>query len=269
MNTQARRRLLLIGIGVGSVEHVTAQAARALGGVDVVFTVDKGDAKADLNALRAEICAAHARPGMRTVAVAEPERDRNPVDYPAEVRRWHDARAQVWAQALRTELAPGQVGAFLVWGDPALYDSTLRILDTVTGTMDTVDATDLELVVEVIPGITAVQVLTAAHRVPLNTIGGAVHVTTGRRLRDDAARAQPGDTLVVMLDAGSAHAELDGAEWDIWWGAHLGAADQVLLDGPLAQVGEQITAAKAAARERHGWVMDTYLLRRRSDPVQE
>lgn len=263
MSTQARRRLLLIGIGVGSVEHVTAQAARALGAVDVVFTVDKGEAKADLNALRAEICAAHARPGLRTVAVAEPERDRNPADYTEEVQRWHDARAQVWAQALRTELAPGQVGAFLVWGDPALYDSTLRILETVTGTTATADVAGLALSVQVIPGITAVQVLTAAHCIPLNTIGGAVHVTTGRRLRTDAARAQPGDTLVVMLDAGSAHAELDGAQWDVWWGAHLGAADEVLLAGPLAQVGKQITAAKAAARERHGWVMDTYLLRRR------
>lgn len=260
MSARAGRRLLLIGIGVGSVEHVTAQAARALGEVDVVFTVDKGEAKADLNALRAEICAAHARPGLRTVAVAEPERDRDPGDYAAEVRRWHDARAQVWAQALATELAPGQVGAFLVWGDPALYDSTLRILDTVAGTAV---GTGLELSVQVIAGVTSVQVLTAAHRIPLNTIGGAVHVTTGRRLRDDAARAQPGDTLVVMLDAGSAHAELEGAQWDIWWGAHLGAADEVLLAGPLAQVGEQITAAKAAARERHGWVMDTYLLRRR------
>ncbi|MEO6879871.1 MAG: precorrin-6A synthase (deacetylating), partial [Mycobacteriaceae bacterium] len=168
-----------------------------------------------------------------------------------------DARAQVWARALRTELELGQVGAFLVWGDPALYDSTLRILDTVTGA-------GLELSLEVVPGITAVQVLTAAHRIPLNTIGGAVHVTTGRRLGADAARAQPGDTLVVMLDAGSAHAELDGAQWDIWWGAHLGAADQVLLAGPLALVGGQITAAKAAARVRHGWVMDTYLLRRSS-----
>ncbi len=258
------RRLSLIGMGVGSVEHVTGQAVRALGEVDVVLTVDKGETKADLNGLRTEILARHARPGVRTISVAEPERDRHPADYDAEVRRWHDARAQVWARALHDEIAPGQRGAFLVWGDPALYDSTLRILDTVL-------ATGLELAVDVVPGVTAVQVLTAAHRIPLNTIGGAVHVTTGRRLLIDAARAQPSDTLVVMLDAASAHAGLDGSAWDVWWGAHLGADDEVLVAGPLDVVGAEITAAKAAARQRHGWVMDTYLLRRRggSDAAQE
>lgn len=93
-----RRMVLLIGMGVGDPESLTHEASRALAGADVLFTVDKGAAKADLNALRAEICARYARPGLRVVELDEPTRDRAPADYPAEVRRWHAARAAVWAR---------------------------------------------------------------------------------------------------------------------------------------------------------------------------
>lgn len=251
------RRLRLIGIGVGSVEHVTAEAVAALHEVDVVFTVDKGETMDDLNVLRRQICDRYGRPGLRTVAVHEPDRDRDPADYPSEVRRWHDARAQVWADALRDELSESTVGAFLVWGDPALYDSTLRILDTIA------DRGHVALDVDVIPGITSVQVLTARHRIPLNTIGGPVRITTGRRLVDDAAGADPAESIVVMLDGGSAFAGLDPTAWDIWWGAYLGSSDEILLAGALADVGDRITATKREARARVGWVMDVYLLRRR------
>ena len=37
----------------------------------------------------------------------------------------------IYETLLLNQLAEGEVGAFLVWGDPALYDSTLRILDAV------------------------------------------------------------------------------------------------------------------------------------------
>ena len=67
---------------------------------------------------------------------------------------------------IREELADGQHGAFLVWGDPSLYDSTLRIVDQVAA-MKTV-AFELD----VIPGITSVQALAARHKIALNRIGG-------------------------------------------------------------------------------------------------
>lgn len=249
-----RRSVALIGMGVGDPESLTYEASRALAGVDVLFTVDKGPTKADLNALRAEICARHAKPGLRVVEVGEPERDRSPADYGAEVRRWHAARADVWAQALRTELDEAGQGAFLVWGDPALYDSTLRIFDDLRarGLVD-VD-------VRVIPGISSVQVLAARHRVPLNAVGGAVHITTGRQL---AAEAAGQDSLVVMLDGAAAWLDLAAEEWEIYWGAYLGGADEITIGGPLAEVGERIAAVKQAARTRKGWIMDVYLLRRR------
>ena len=91
---------------------------------------------------------------------------------------------------IREELADGQHGAFLVWGDPSLYDSTLRILDQVAA-MKTV-AFDLD----VIPGITSVQALAARHRIALNRIGEPIQITTGRQL----AKGMTADNVVVMLD---------------------------------------------------------------------
>lgn len=38
--------------------------------------------------------------------------------------------------------------------------------------------------------------------------------------------------------------------------------EQVLDHGPLPEAGPRITATRAAERERHGWIMDTYLLRK-------
>ncbi|WP_007520310.1 MULTISPECIES: precorrin-6A synthase (deacetylating) [Pseudofrankia] len=249
-----RRVVLLIGMGVGDPESLTHAASRALASADVLFTVDKGEAKADLNALRARVCAAYAGPGLRVVEVDEPERDRAPADYQAEVRRWHAARAAVWAKALLTELDEGGRGAFLVWGDPALYDSSLRILDDIRerGLVD-VD-------VQVVPGISSVQALTARHRIPLNTVGGSVHITTGRRLAAEAAGL---DSVVVMLDGAAAWQGLDAADWDIYWGAYLGGDDEIALAGPLAELSARIAAVKREARARKGWIMDVYLLRRR------
>ena len=57
----------------------------------------------------------------------------------------------VWADAIASELGPDDVGAFLAWGDPSLYDSTLRILDRV--------AQHVDIDYDVVPGITAIQAL--------------------------------------------------------------------------------------------------------------
>jgi precorrin-6A synthase len=39
-------------------------------------------------------------------------------------------------------------------------------------------------------------------------------------------------------------------------------ADQMILSGPLAEVGGKIAAARQDARERHGWIMDSYIIKR-------
>ncbi len=109
-----------------------------------------------------------------------------------------------------------------------------------------------------VPGITSVQALTAAHRILLNRIGADVAITTGRNLADGVL---PADSTVVMLDGDPAFDHLD-PELTIYWGAYLGSPDEILLAGRLGTVGPEIRRLRAEARARHGWIMDTYLLRK-------
>lgn len=246
------RQIRVIGIGTGDPEHLTLQAVRALSDVDAVFVLDKRAETADLVEIRKRICAAHIRNPYRVVTVEDPPRERHPADYGATVEAWHAARAERLETAFAAELEAGQVGAILVWGDPALYDSTLRILDRIAS------RGRLALNYAVIPGLSSVQVLAARHGVPLNAIGGPVLITTGRRLA--AGWPEGADSVVVMLDGDPRFAHLD-PDLTVYWGAYLGSPDEILVSGRLGTVGDEIRKVRAEARARHGWIMDIYLLR--------
>jgi len=249
------RNILIIGIGAGNPDHMTVEAIEALNRADVLFIPDKGEEKAALRALRETICRRFIREqGYRTVPVAIPKRAEAGENYRGVVDDWHERIAGSYRALFEAELGEGQNGALLVWGDPALYDSTLRIMERVA-------ASGLALDWQVYPGISSVQVLAARHRIPLNSIGGPILVTTGRRLAAGFPADQ--DSVVVMLDGEQAFAAIDPQGIDVWWGAYLGTADEILLSGPLAEISDEITRVRAEARARHGWIMDTYLLRRR------
>lgn len=251
------RTLYVIGIGPGDPEQVTVQAVNALNRVDVFFVLDKGEVKADLVELREQILLRYVeRPGYRVVHGRDPERDRSGDRYGEAVRDWRRRRADVCEQLVREELPDGQVGAFLVWGDPALYDGTIGIVEDLAG------RGSLDLDWRVVPGVSSVSALAARHRVGLNQVGGAVQVTTGRRLR--AGLPQGVDDVVVMLDAHGAFADIAEPDLQIYWGAYVGTPDEILVAGPLSQVADRILALRAQARERKGWIMDSYLLRRRA-----
>lgn len=247
------KTLLLIGIGAGDPEHITVQGINALNRANVLFVLDKGQATEDLVRMRLQICQRYIRePGYRVVQVSDPQRDSTTACYTAGVEDWHDQRAEVFTHLIEDQLADGECGAFLLWGEPALYDSTLRILDRVrAGGCNDFDH-------EVIPGISSVQALAARHRIALNTIGQPIRITTGRKLV-----AEDLDNVVVMLDAHCAFAAFVDENVDIYWGAYIGTPDEILIAGKLSEVCEQIRQARSAARARKGWVMDTYLLRRR------
>ncbi len=244
--------LSLIGIGTGDPAHLTLQAIRAINAADLILIPCKGAEKAELADLRRTILAdVLTNPATRIADVELPRRDAGRADYRAGVEDWHDAIAAAWHGAIATA-GPG-IGrvALLIWGDPGLYDSSLRIAARLSPPPR----------IEVIPGITAVQTLTAAHGIPLNEIGAPFVVTTGRQLRTDGW-PEGVDTAVVMLDGECSFRHLDPAGIEIWWGAYLGMAQAITLSGPLAEAGPRIEAARAAARARHGWIMDVYLLRR-------
>ncbi|SDH77849.1 MULTISPECIES: precorrin-6A synthase (deacetylating) [Bradyrhizobium] len=246
--------LLLVGIGTGNREHLTLQAIRALNSADLILIPRKGADKADLADLRRSICTeVVTNPAARIVEFDLPRRDQSNPDYRGGVDDWHDAIADVWSNTIRSELSGSGTVAFLVWGDPTLYDSTLRIASRLNPAPS----------VRVIPGITSIQALTASHAIPLNEIGAPFLVTTGRRLRD-AGWPAGADTLVVMLDGDCAFQHVDPADVTIWWGAYVGMPQQITLAGPLAETGPRILKARAEARENNGWIMDVYLLRRKS-----
>lgn len=246
--------LSLIGIGTGNPDHVTRQGVLALNAADLILVPRKGTGKADLAELRLQLCETLlTNPATQVVGFDMPVRDADDPDYAAAVNRWHDAIAEVWLATILTHFPAGGRVALLVWGDPSLYDSTLRIADRL--------ALQLPLAVSVVPGITALQALTAAHAIALNDINAPVTITTGRQLRDHGWPSSAG-TVAVMLDGHCAFQHLPPEDITIWWGAYLGMPQQICIAGPLAEVSGRIQAKRQSARAAHGWIMDTYLMRR-------
>lgn len=243
------RRLRVVGIGMGP-QHVTPEAAAAIASVDYVLAFGKSEDDPLLE-VRREVCRRHGDPPV--VVVADPPRERaeavvhDQAAYDDAVRGWHDERAAAYHAAI--DQHPGDL-ALLVWGDPSLYDSTLRIVDDLV-------RRGLELDVDVVPGISSLQLLAARHRIVLHEVGGPVHVTTGRRLREAIAAGQR--NVVAMLNRSLDLAGLD--DWAIWWGANLGAPGEELAAGRVADVRGEIALARERARTVDGWVMDLFLIR--------
>jgi precorrin-6A synthase len=245
-------RLSLIGIGCGDPAHLTRKAVDAINAADLILIPRKGEEKSELADLRRQICAdVLTNQATRVVEFDLPVRDSGRENYRAGVDDWHDAIAASWSREIVRHLGQDGRVALLIWGDPSLYDSSLRIARRLDPLPE----------IEVVPGITAIQALCAAHALPLNEIGEPFLVTTGRKLRD-GGWPDGVDTVVVMLDGGTAFEALKADGIRIWWGAYLGMPQQIILSGRLADIGADIVAARRAARERHGWIMDSYILKR-------
>jgi precorrin-6A synthase len=249
------RKIFVIGIGAGNPDYITMQAINALNEVDVFFVIDKGREKEDLLHLRKEICERYIKDkSYRTIQIQDPGRDRTSSSYESGVKAWHDQRAIVYERLIGQELGEGECGAFLVWGDPSLYDSTLRIIDQIIAR----GAIAFEF--EVIPGISSIQALASRHRITLNRIGRSVHITTGRKISEGLPDNI--DDVVVMLDAECSFRNVNDPEIDIYWGAYIGTEDEILVSGNLKGLMHDIERIRKEAKGKKGWIMDTYLLRR-------
>lgn len=243
-------KVWILGVGMGP-QHVTPEAVAALRSADYVVAPEKSSDDALLGLRRAVIDTHAAEVPM--VTVADPRRDRSPglttAGYEGAVADWHAARAARYAEVLG---ARGGTAAFLVWGDPSLYDSTIRIVEQVRDL-------GVELDYQVLPGISAPQLLAARHRIVLHPVGRPVHITTGRRLLEAVDGGQ--DNIVAMLN--KELAELSAlADWNIWWGANLGAPGERLVSGRVCDVLEEISTARAETQAEAGWVMDILLVRK-------
>jgi len=248
------RTISVVGIGSGDPGHLTVQAIAELNAADVVFMMDKGEDRHELIDVRQQICDRYITGGARIVTAADPPRDRTAEAYAAAVADWRTRRADIYERLITAELGEDGHGAFLAWGDPAFYDSTLHIL------RDVLARGRVGFAIRVIPGISSVQALAAQHQISLTRTGRPLHITTGRRLATEGFPANA-DDVVVMLDARAAFTAADGDD-EIYWGAYVGTADEILISGRVRDVAARIATEREAARERHGWIMDTYLLRR-------
>lgn len=238
----------IVGIGTGNPKHLTQEAIDAIRATDAFVVTSKNDGD-ELEAFRKTILADFARADAQIITVEDPKRDRTDDNYESKVDDWHAARARAWAAALPTS---GRA-AVLTWGDPAFYDSTIRVVERIGCAFD------------VVPGISAINVLAAHHKIVFNRVGGAIHITNSRGL---AAALDAGMTdIVVMLDGGCAFQHHLDVPADIYWGAYLGMDNELLISGPLADVSDEIVRARAEARAQHGWIMDTYLIRRPLPPA--
>ncbi|WP_225291010.1 SAM-dependent methyltransferase [Nonomuraea aurantiaca] len=97
----------------------------------------------------------------------------------------------------------------MVWGDPALYDSTLAVVE------DILARGEIAFEYAVVPGVSSVAALAARHRVALNRVGRPFVVTTGRRLAEGWPSGV--DDVVVMLDAQCAFALYAAEDITIYW----------------------------------------------------
>ena len=155
------RTLSLIGIGTGNPEHMTVQGINALNRADVILIPRKGEAKEDLADLRRVICERFLENRQtRIVEFDLPVRDAANPSYRRGVDDWHMAIARAYGDLLAAHTGETGRAVFLVWGDPSLYDSTLRIIEHMRR------EAGLDVALEVVPGITSIQALAASHHMP-------------------------------------------------------------------------------------------------------
>jgi precorrin-6A synthase len=248
------RTILVIGIGAGNPDYLTVQAIAAMHRAEVFFMPDKGVEKSGLNAIRHGMLERFVTDKRYRLVdfVIPSRRQADTPGYRNAVQEWRD-KLEAAYRAMFAELGEDGVGAFLVWGDPTIYDGTLRILKDM-------QAAGWDFAIEVIPGISAPQALAAQHQVTLNRVGEAITITTGRRVGE--GEADDLSSAVVMLDNHQVFQRFAPTEAEIFWGAYLGTPDEILVAGPVRDVMAEIDEKRSAAQARHGWIMDTYMIRK-------
>jgi precorrin-2/cobalt-factor-2 C20-methyltransferase len=213
-------RLIGVGVGPGDPEHLTLKALRALREADRVFVPDGGRA--------AEIVSAHVEVTPLSFAMTDAA-----------------SRDDAWDRAGREIAAVGGTVAFATIGDPNLYSTFAYIAHTVRELVPGV-------VIETVPGITAMQDLAAR--------SGTVLAEGTERLAlipytagADALRSALNDYDTVVVYKGGRHlpAVLRAVGDDAVYGEELGRPGETLTPPPGAAPYFS-TVIRPAARDGRG-----------------
>ncbi len=248
------KKIYLIGIGPGGPEYLTIQAINTMKKVDVFFLLEKkGKGRENLLKIRREILERYLNQDKYQVVTAEvPSRKRGKA-YKEKVEIWRLEKGKIILNLIKNELKDNQVGAFLIWGDPSLYDGTLEILHHI------LKQRGVKFEYEVIPGITSIQILAARHKIPLNYIGESIIIVPARKLKEGL----PVENTVVLLDSASDFLNVKDEDIEIYWGGYLGTDDEILISGKLKEIAENLMNIRKEAKKKKGWLMDTYILKKR------
>lgn len=240
-----KKKIYLIGIGPGEPKYLTVEAIETIKKLDTFIIPVKKGKKEELTEIRKKIIE-HCRTdrNFRLIEIDFPER-KKAYPYEASVKHWRDKKKRLLLSALRNIDEAG----VLVWGDPSLYDGHIDIMKEIQR--------HIPLEIEVIPGVSSINVLAAKHKVSLNKIGGSVIITTPRGLRKMKERSE---NTVVLLDNYETFKLFKEKNLKIYWGAYLGTEKEVIFSGKLNESLEQLIELREQLKKQNGWIMETYLL---------
>jgi precorrin-6A synthase len=244
MNT---KKVYIIGIGPGDPKYLTLEAYEIIKKAkNFIIPLKKGP-KEELTKIREKVIefCKQGETNYRIIKVEFPERKKGGV-YKLEVESWRNEKASILAEILKDV----DEACFLVLGDPSLYDGHIEIFKEVNK--------DLPIEIEVIPGISTINLLSAKHKISLTKVAESLLITTPRPLRKQKEISR--NTVVFLDNYETFKLFKDDSELMIYWGAYLGTEKEVLFNGKLSQCWQELVELRRKLKEKHRYIMETYLL---------
>ncbi|MCU4138378.1 MAG: Precorrin-2 methylase [Thermodesulfobacteria bacterium] len=241
------KKVYLIGMGPGNLKYLTLEAVDLIKRLPLFLIPLKSSKKTYLTEKRKEILYKIRKDrNFKIVEIPFPERKRS-FQYKEAVTSWRRKKAEILIKVLQKE-STEEVG-FIIWGDPSIYDGHIEIFKDVQK--------QIPIEFEIIPGISAFQILSAKHKIPLTRIAGSLLFTTPRGLKKFS---EIKENTVVFLDNYESYRKFNQKDLKIYWGAYLGTEKEVLLSGRLSEVKEKIIELRRKLRKENGWIMEIYFL---------
>ena len=241
------KKVYLIGMGPGNLKYLTLEAVDLIKRLPLFLIPLKSSKKTYLTEKRKEILYKIRKDrNFKIVEIPFPERKRS-FQYKEAVISWRRKKAEILIKVLQKEST--EEAGFIIWGDPSIYDGHIEIFKDVQK--------QIPIEFEIIPGISAFQILSAKHKIPLTRIAGSLLFTTPRGLKKFS---EIKENTVVFLDNYESYRKFNQKDLKIYWGAYLGTEKEVLLSGRLSEVKEKIIELRRKLRKENGWIMEIYFL---------